>query len=167
MGIFAIFTVFVITFSLSGSGASLRASASSPFFHIKVKDANDNEVTLKSLVTHPGTPPEKLYLVTNVASKCGLTKKNYPELEQLYTKYQDRGLEILGFPCRDFKEQEFTSNEEIQAFAKAQGATFTVFGRVAACSGASPNTHPLFQYLIKESGGGNLEWNFAKVGALI
>ena len=165
VSVFAIASVFVTILSFAGSSGttSLRAGgASSPFYTTRVEDASGNQLTLANLVAHPNTPPEKLYLVTNVASKCGLTKKNYAELQQLYVKYQDRGLEVLGFPCRDFKEQEFTTNEEIQAFAKSQGATFQVFGRVGACSGASPETHPLFQYLIRDSGGGNLEWNFTK-----
>ena len=35
---------------------------------------------------------KKLYLIANVASKCGLTEKNYKELQMLHTKYQKSGL---------------------------------------------------------------------------
>ncbi len=36
---------------------------------------------------------------------CGLTSGNYPELEQLYKKYEPEGLSVLGFPCNQFGGQ--------------------------------------------------------------
>ena len=53
----------------------------------------------------------KVLLIVNVASKCGLTPQ-YEGLESLYRDDKDRGLEILGFPCNQFKEQEPGSNED-------------------------------------------------------
>ena len=47
----------------------------------------------------------KVLLIVNVASKCGLTPQ-YEGLESLYRDDRDRGLEILGFPCNQFREQE-------------------------------------------------------------
>ena len=35
---------------------------------------------------------KKAVLVVNVASRWGLTKKNYDELVQIYTDYADKGL---------------------------------------------------------------------------
>jgi glutathione peroxidase len=57
----------------------------------------------------------KLLLIVNVASKCGLTPQ-YEGLEALYRDDKDRGLEILGFPSNQFKEQEPGTDAEIQEF---------------------------------------------------
>src|SRR5438270_13382217 len=59
----------------------------------------------------------KVMLIVNVASKCGLTPQ-YADLESLYRDDRDRGLEILGFPCNQFMEQEPGTDAEIQDFCK-------------------------------------------------
>jgi glutathione peroxidase len=72
----------------------------------------------------------KVVLVVNVASKCGLTPQ-YEGLESLYREDKDRGFEILGFPCNQFKEQEPGSDDEIQAFCKTTyDVTFPVFAKI-------------------------------------
>ena len=48
----------------------------------------------------------KVVLIVNVASHCGFTPQ-YQGLQALYEKYKDRGLEIIGFPCAQFGNQEF------------------------------------------------------------
>ena len=54
----------------------------------------------------------KVLVIVNTASKCGFTNQ-YAGLEELYEKYKDKGLEILGFPCNQFGGQEPGSEEEI------------------------------------------------------
>src|SRR5580704_19323155 len=72
----------------------------------------------------------KVLLIVNVASKCGLTPQ-YEGLEALYRDDKDRGLEILGFPCNQFKEQEPGTDEEIQEFCKTNyDVTFPVVSKI-------------------------------------
>lgn len=52
------------------------------------------------------------------------------ELGELYSKYQKKGLVILGFPCNQFGEQEPADNKEIKQFAKARGADFPMMSKV-------------------------------------
>ena len=86
----------------------------------------------------------KVMLIVNVASKCGLTPQ-YEGLEALYRDDQGRGLQILGFPCNQFKEQEPGTDAEIQEFCQATyDVTFPVFSKVDV---NGPDADPLYQYL--------------------
>jgi glutathione peroxidase len=92
----------------------------------------------------------KVLLIVNVASKCGLTPQ-YEGLEAVYRADKDRGLEILGFPCNQFKGQEPGTDEEIQEFCKTTyDVTFPVFSKVEV---NGPDADPLYQYLRTEAPG--------------
>ncbi|WP_455537762.1 glutathione peroxidase [Terrisporobacter sp.] len=104
----------------------------------------------------------KVVLVVNTASKCGLTPQ-FKDLEQIYQEYKDRGLEILGFPCNQFANQDSGSNEEIHEFCQLNyGVTFTMFEKIDV---NGENEHPLYKYLKSQAKGimGNkIKWNFTK-----
>jgi glutathione peroxidase len=105
----------------------------------------------------------KVVLVVNVASKCGFTPQ-YKGLEELYQKFKDKGLIILGFPCNQFGAQEPGTNQEIQSFCEINyGVTFPVFGKVDV---NGDQTTPLFQWLKSAAPGifGTelVKWNFTK-----
>lgn len=102
-------------------------------------------------------------LIVNVASRCGFTYQ-YETLEDLYRKYRDRGLVVLGFPSGDFLGQELDSNEEIKDFCELNyGVTFPIFSKIHV---VGRRIHPLYEYLTsRETGGefaGRISWNFNK-----
>ena len=67
---------------------------------------------------------DRVVLVVNVASACGLTPQ-YEGLQKLHEKYADRGLSVLGFPCNQFAGQEPGSEQEIKGFCSTRyGVTF-------------------------------------------
>jgi glutathione peroxidase len=104
----------------------------------------------------------KVLLIVNTASQCGFTPQ-YKGLQELYAKYHDRGLEVLGFPCDQFGHQEPGSNEEIKSFCDVNyGVTFPLFSKIEV-NGA--NAHPLYKFLKEEKGGllgDKIKWNFTK-----
>jgi len=103
----------------------------------------------------------KVLLLVNVASRCGLTPQ-YVDLEALYTQYRDRGLEVLGFPCNQFMNQEPGSEAEIQQFCQTQyGVQFPLFAKIEV---NGSGRHPLYQWLTAaaQSQPGDIQWNFEK-----
>lgn len=105
----------------------------------------------------------KVLLIVNVASKCGFTPQ-YEGLEKLYTKYKDKGLMILGFPCNQFGAQEPGSNEEVQKFCKlTYGVTFPVMAKLDV---NGDKADPLYVFLKSKAGGllgtEAIKWNFTK-----
>jgi glutathione peroxidase len=105
----------------------------------------------------------KVLLIVNTASQCGFTPQ-YKGLEELYEKYKDQGLEVLGFPCNQFGGQEPGSSEEIATFCERNyGVSFPMFSKIEV---NGPNTHPLFVFLKEQAPGilgtKDLKWNFTK-----
>jgi len=105
----------------------------------------------------------KVLLIVNVASNCGFTSQ-YRDLQNLYTAYQAKGLEILGFPCNQFGAQEPGSAEQIQSFCSTNyGVTFPMFEKIEV---NGDGTHPLYLYLKEQAPGilgtTGIKWNFTK-----
>jgi glutathione peroxidase len=106
---------------------------------------------------------DKVVLVVNVASKCGLTPQ-YDGLQRLYDEFRQQGVEILGFPCNQFMGQEPGSEAEIKDFCTIQyGVTFPLFSKLEV-NGAGRS--PLYAWLTASEVGpeeaGDVKWNFGK-----
>ena len=119
--------------------------------------------TLSGKETQLSAYKDKVLLVVNTASKCGLTRQ-YKGLEKLYKTYKDRGFEVLGFPCNQFGNQEPGSAEEIKNFCTLNyGVSFPMFSKIDV---NGSNAHPLFSYLKtnapSKSGPKDISWNFTK-----
>lgn len=72
----------------------------------------------------------KVVLVVNTATGCGFTPQ-YEDLERIYRAHREQGLEILDFPCNQFREQAPGSDEEIREFCTVKfGADFPQFSKV-------------------------------------
>ncbi|MFM5439048.1 glutathione peroxidase [Aeromonas enteropelogenes] len=105
----------------------------------------------------------KVILVVNVASRCGFTPQ-YTGLEALYLDLGPAGLEILGFPCNQFGQQEPGDAEEIARFCSLDyPVTFPI---MAKCEVNGEQAHPFYQWLKREKPGllglENIKWNFTK-----
>ena len=91
----------------------------------------------------------KVLLIVNTATGCGFTPQ-YEGLEKLYENYNEKGLEILDFPCNQFGNQAPGSDEEIHEFCTFKYHTqFDQFKKVDV---NGENESPLFKYLKEKKG---------------
>jgi glutathione peroxidase len=125
-------------------------------YDIPVRSLDGSEASLRDY-------KDKVLLIVNVASKCGLTPQ-YTGLEKLHEKYADRGFAVLGFPCNQFGEQEPGSADEIATFCSASyGVTFPLFEKNDV---NGPGRQPLYDVLTPladaEGNSGDIRWNFEK-----
>ncbi len=104
----------------------------------------------------------KAVLLVNVASQCGYTPQ-YAQLQELYGRYKDRGLVVLGFPSNDFGGQEPGDAEQIKEFVTSKYAVdFPMMAKVHA---KGPEIAPLYKTLTEETPEGmkgEVKWNFTK-----
>lgn len=110
-----------------------------------------------------GSVANKVVLVVNVASKCGLTPQ-YTGLEALQKEFSGKGFSVLGVPCNQFGAQEPGSASEIATFCSTNyGVSFPMTEKVDV---NGPGRHPLYELLtpVKDAEGhsGDIRWNFEK-----
>ena len=124
-------------------------------YDFQVKKPNGE---MQSLKEYEG----KTLLIVNTASKCGLTPQ-FEGLQKLYEQYKEHGLEILGFPCDQFNNQEYDNIEETTQFCQRNyGVSFPIFAKIDV---NGDNEDPLFTYLKEQKKGvlsSKIKWNFTK-----
>jgi glutathione peroxidase len=102
----------------------------------------------------------KPVLIVNTASECGYTPQ-YAGLEELWRRYRDRGLVVLGVPANDFGAQEPGSEPAIQSFCRTNyGVDFPMTAKQTVIGGAA---HPFYRWIAGEFGeAATPKWNFHK-----
>jgi glutathione peroxidase len=104
---------------------------------------------------------DKVVLVVNTASACGLTPQ-YDGLEKLYSDYRDRGLVVLGVPCNQFAGQEPGTDAEIKDFCETR---FNIdFPLTAKTDVKGDAAHPFYKWAKAQLGEpAEPVWNFHKI----
>ncbi len=125
-------------------------------FSVKIKGLTAGDDAL-------GSVANKVVLVVNVASKCGLTPQ-YTGLEALQKEFSGKGFSVLGVPCNQFGAQEPGTASEIATFCSTNyGVSFPMTEKVDV---NGPGRHPLYEMLtpVKDAEGhsGDIRWNFEK-----
>ena len=105
----------------------------------------------------------KVLLIVNIASKCGFTPQ-LGGLEELYEKYKDRGLEVIGFPSNQFGGQEPLEKEQISEFCQVNfGVSFKIMEKTLV-RGSDKNS--VYKFLTDKKLNGKVNtaplWNFFK-----
>ncbi|MFW2605867.1 glutathione peroxidase [Aliarcobacter butzleri] len=125
------------------------------FYDIKAKNIRGEEISMSSY-------KDKVLLVVNTASKCGFTPQ-LEGLENLFKEYKDKGLNILGFPCNQFGNQEPGDEKSIQSGCMLNyGVSFDMYSKVDV---NGENEHEIYTFLKNEKKGfltKNIKWNFTK-----
>ena len=104
---------------------------------------------------------DKVVLVVNTASACGLTPQ-YDGLEKLYSDYRDKGLVVLGVPCNQFAGQEPGSEAEIKTFCETRfNVDFPLTSKVEV---KGEGAHPFYKWAEDQLGEAAVPvWNFHKI----
>ena len=109
-------------------------------YNFKTRKRDGKELDLATL-------KGKVLLIVNTATGCGFTPQ-YEGLEELYSKYHDKGLEILDFPCNQFGHQAPGSDDEIHEFCTAKYKT--TFDQLAKVEVNGDKAEPIWTYLKEQ-----------------
>ena len=124
------------------------------FYDFDIKDINNENYDLANL-------KNKTILLVNVASNCGFTNQ-YAELQELYLKYIDKGLVVIGVPSNQFGGQEPGKNSEIKDFCETN---FNIsFPMTTKIDVIGDNAHPIYLWAKENHGNSAVpKWNFHKI----
>ena len=114
----------------------------SGFYDFKVRNMEGQEGSME-------TVRGKVVLVVNTATGCGFTPQ-YEQLEEMYRKYHDRGLEVLDIPCNQFAGQTPGTDEEIHEFCTLHYNT--EFPQMTKSDVNGENELPLYTWLKQQKG---------------
>ncbi len=123
------------------------------FYDLKIEGISGETINFRDF-------KNKVVLVVNTASYCGFTKQ-YEDLQNLWVKYNKKGLIVLGVPSNTFN-QEKKKNSEVKEFCEVNfNITFplTVITEVKG-----KNAHELFKWAKANHGNSAVpKWNFHKI----
>ena len=111
-------------------------------YDYSVKNAKNEDV---KLADYNG----KVILIVNTATGCGFTP-HYEQLESMYKKFHDKGLEIIYIPCNQFGGQAPGTDDEIHQFCTLHYNT--TFPQMKKSEVNGENELPLYTYLKQQKG---------------
>ena len=123
------------------------------FYDLKINSISGEIINLND---YRGKP----VLVVNTASYCGFTKQ-YNDMQELWEKYKDKGLIVLGVPSNSFN-QEKKVNSEVKEFCEVN---FNInFPLTEITNVKGDNAHEIYKWAKKNYGKSAVpKWNFYKI----
>lgn len=131
-------------------------------------DVSESDLRTIPFTTAEGTEStladygDRVFLIVNVASRCGLAPQ-YEQLEELQRTYGDRGLQVLGFPSNQFLQELSKMDDILEYCSTTWGISFPILDKVKV---NGSHAAPLYKALKKaedaEGKRGPIVWNFEK-----
>ena len=123
------------------------------FYDFKINSITGDVINLND---YKGKP----VLVVNTASYCGFTKQ-YDDMQDLWERYKDKGLIVLGVPSNSFN-QEKKNNSEVKEFCKVN---FNInFPLTEITNVKGDNAHEIYKWAKENYGKSAVpKWNFYKI----
>lgn len=148
--------IVMLTIGLNAFGQDTNDGDVPAALDFTMKSIDGEEIELKDYAGD-------VVLVVNVASKCGLTPQ-YEALQKLHEEHAEEGLTILGFPCDQFRNQEFGTEAEIKKFCTEEyGVEFPMFAKVNVNGDERCDFYKHLTGLeTKPAEKGDISWNFEK-----
>ena len=146
--------VIILLIMISLFGNELSANYEKLAYDFQFKDLDGSPLNLSEY-------KDKVIVVVNVASQCGFTKQ-YEDMQNIWEKYQSKGIVMLGIPSNDFGKQEPGTSKEIKNFCEAKfGITFPMTEKVSV---KGSEAHPFYIWARENYGKSAIpKWNFHKI----
>ena len=146
--------ILIIIFNVYNFNTKVNSMENKNFYNFKLESITGEIINFNN---YKG----KTVLLVNVASNCGFTKQ-YSDLQNLWEKYKERDLIVLGIPSNQFGGQEPGSNAEIKDFCETN---FNInFPMTSKYDVKGENAHEIYKW-AKDSFGKRAipKWNFHKI----
>ncbi len=123
------------------------------FFDFKINSITGDLIDLNDFRGKP-------VLIVNTASYCGFTKQ-YNDMQELWDKYQDKGLVVLGIPSNSFN-QEKKNNDDVKEFCEVNFNINFPLTEITEVKG--DNAHEIYKWARENYGKSAVpKWNFYKI----
>ena len=123
------------------------------FYDFKINSVTGDQIDLKDFKGKP-------VLIVNTASYCGFTKQ-YNDMQELWDKYKDKGLVVLGIPSNSFN-QEKNSNSAVKEFCEVNFNINFPLTEITDVKG--DNAHEIYKWAKANYGKSAVpKWNFYKI----
>ena len=123
------------------------------FFDFKINSITGDVIDLNDFRGKP-------VLIVNTASYCGFTKQ-YNDMQNLWDKYKDKGLIVLGIPSNSFN-QEKTNNDDVKEFCEVNFNINFPLTEITEVKG--DNAHEIYKWAKENYGKSAVpKWNFYKI----
>ncbi len=132
---------------------NVSASSDKSFYDFKINDISGNELNLNNY-------RNKVILLVNTASYCGFTKQ-YDDLQNIWDKYKNKNLIVLGVPSNSFNQEKKT-NSEVKKFCEFNFNINFPITEITNVKGN--NAHPIYKWAKIQYGSSAVpKWNFYKI----